>query len=179
MSKVRVLYLDTQFQTYIADLEMTGLLEAEVTTLDREDFVVPGGYKESQLGKDFAARATPDTYDLVVIGNNRASGYAYARQLIAEMRDRTLIVWNDYTPGDEEGYVDLGFSHFCSRRDQVGVLLGMLDEQVEFANPEDDTPENRDIVRLVRERVRSDKSTDSSLEEVATELGLELPRLVH
>jgi len=177
MYKARVLYLSEYPDTWMRDLEIKGGLEVEVTSLARSDIRSSGGYIVSQLGRDLAARATPDRYDLVVIGNNLGTGFEYARLIPEAMRSRTLIVWNWYKVGNEETYTSYGFEHFCSRDEQVEYLLKMLDGDINFVDPADDTPENRNIVRIVRQRSRSDCGSDRSLEEVAAELGVQLPAL--
>jgi len=127
MRTIRVLYLEQDNGTYLAHLEMNGGFKVEATSLERSD-VWDGMYKASQVGRDLARRATPEQYDLVVIGNNRGTGVEYARLLLHDIKSRVLVVWNDYRPGDEEIYASLGLEHFCSRPEQADYLLKMLGE---------------------------------------------------
>ncbi|HEY8108762.1 MAG TPA: hypothetical protein VIF43_02025 [Patescibacteria group bacterium] len=48
---------------------------------------------------------------------------------------------------------------------------------IDFVKPEDDTPENRAIIRTVEER-QAASGEDRTLEEIAAELGMELPAFV-
>jgi hypothetical protein len=48
------------------------------------------------------------------------------------------------------------------------------EDDIEFVDPEDDTPENREIVRIAEERWSSNGPDDLELAEVAEELGIDL-----
>ncbi len=56
--------------------------------------------------------------DYVMIGNNTGIGVTKAAAVAEHLRaDRALIFWNNYTPGDEEPYRELGYQHFMSGTD--------------------------------------------------------------
>jgi len=68
---------------------------------------------------------TSEHVDAIIIGNNVGAGVSRAREIRPEMRDKTMIVWNDYCPGNEAPYAALGFQYFGSR-DDIDVFLKML-----------------------------------------------------
>jgi len=70
--------------------------------------------------------------DLVVIGNNLGAGVKKAEAVAKKMRDRTIILWNRYTPGcpEEKHYRELGITRFASRSDLPKEILEMIKEDV-------------------------------------------------
>ena len=79
-----------------------------------------GHYIVSRRSLELAAAATPEMYDVVLLGNNRGVGLEKAATLPATMRDRTLVMWDRYRSGDEAAYASFGFTHFGQR----SVLAG-------------------------------------------------------
>jgi hypothetical protein len=127
MAHVHLLILDSGpgYVTPFHELESRGV-NLEVTSLDSDEIARPFGYVFSPRARELAQRAAD--YDFVIVGNNQGSGLAYANAIPAEMRPRTLIVWNDYEPGDETDYAALGYEHVASRRDERAWLLGLVKE---------------------------------------------------
>jgi hypothetical protein len=119
---VRVLVLDGD-RASGTDRMGDGII-VEATFEGREALYYPdpdvGGYRLTQHSLDLACVANLDQYDAVVIGNNEWVGRHKAAQIPQEMRPRTLIVWNHYTPGEEAPYRSMGFTHFGQRYPREG-----------------------------------------------------------
>lgn len=114
--KVRVLFLGDEKVVLPKDLE-----EVVELTLETRDEVFddgfPGRYKVSERSLQLAHDATLKKYDVIIIGNNLGTGVRKAEALPYEVRPRTMIVWNEYVPGDERSYAAMGFKYFGNRYD--------------------------------------------------------------
>ena len=127
MKRLRVLVLDSLVILDTVALEREGFA-LEVTSLEYEEIFNAHGYKVCDSGSALAHEGR--NFDLIVIGNNLGTGLQYARVVPVEMRRRTLIVWNEYTPGDERGYARMGYRKFASRKDQTDWLIRMAQRTV-------------------------------------------------
>lgn len=129
MKTLRVLHLDGAYPAWndrhLASVDFTIELTSE-TEADKMSGAGGMRYGTSPRSRELAAGATPDRYDAVIIGNNRGHGQERAKLIPVAMRDRTMIVWNAFTPGEEAPYRWLGFSHFGQRHvigpREVGIL---------------------------------------------------------
>lgn len=70
-----------------------------------------GYYVVSTWSLEKAGNAEIDGWDAIIVGNNLGSGVVKARALPESVRDRTMIVWNRYVPGDGKSYFEMGFRH--------------------------------------------------------------------
>lgn len=64
--------------------------------------------------------------DLVILGNNVGTGLANAKFIADAMKEKTIVVWYDYSLGQEAPYADMGFKHFCSRNDLEKLIPTVL-----------------------------------------------------
>jgi hypothetical protein len=122
----RILVLDVnRIQHVVRELRARGV-RVEVTALEHADIwsnAGYGSYRVSHRGLDWARHAAG--YDAIIIGNNRGTGFAYAREIPDAMKPHTLIIWNDRSAADEEAYARFGFEHFGKRNhDETDWLLG-------------------------------------------------------
>lgn len=123
---LRLLVLDRDLSHGpIYKLEQEGF-ELNVTKLEREEVFDGIYYGVSRRGLQLARHA--EDYDAVIIGNNMGSGLRYAREIPDSMKDRTLIVWNEYIPDEERPYAAIGFEHFESRQQETDWLLQQAKE---------------------------------------------------
>jgi hypothetical protein len=76
---------------------------------------VSDGYGVSPRSLQLVREATPERYDAVIVGNNLGTGLSKAANLPEPMRSRTMIVWNQYQPGVERAYAEMGFTRFGQR----------------------------------------------------------------
>lgn len=67
--------------------------------------------------------------DIVVIGNNMGAGVPKARAIADDMRDVTIVVWNQYSLGIEGPYTALGLTRFGSRTDLREMIPALLREK--------------------------------------------------
>ena len=87
-----------------------------VLTRETSEEIMSGGrYMVSSRSLELARTATPDMYDAIIIGNNLGTGLPKAHEVPEAMRDRTMIVWNHYSPGNEHDYAKMGFTRFGQR----------------------------------------------------------------
>jgi len=113
MQKVRILHWDDEdYHSYV--LRDKGL---EVETIKLEVYI---GYRYRVVPSICAnaQRLTMEkAVDLVILGNNLGTGLTNAEFIADPMKEKTIVVWNYYQPGQEDPYAAMGFRHFCSRRD--------------------------------------------------------------
>ncbi|MSR78847.1 MAG: hypothetical protein EXS59_01750 [Candidatus Taylorbacteria bacterium] len=65
--------------------------------------------------------------DIVVIGNNRGAGLEKAKAIAQHLQDQTIVTFFDKPhEGMTREYVEMGFKHFCIRRDLRQRLQTML-----------------------------------------------------
>jgi hypothetical protein len=65
--------------------------------------------------------------DIVVIGNNNGAGLYKAAYVNPTLRERTVIIWNLYTPGlDDAEYKALGYTRFLSRHKLHEVIRELM-----------------------------------------------------
>jgi len=123
MFETQVLYLD-RMSVVGTQLKQRGI---QVIRLSPDEILDGGQYRVSPRGLKLAERASSR---IVVIAHNDGTGLEYAKALPQHLRKRTLIVWDEYVPdrGMEEPYAELGFVHFCSRKDEVERILGFVRE---------------------------------------------------
>lgn len=64
------------------------------------------------------AELEPDTFDVIVIGNNMGAGVVKAEVLSEACRSKVVVVWLD-TPNEAATlpYRELGYTHFARRKD--------------------------------------------------------------
>jgi hypothetical protein len=65
-------------------------------------------------------------FPCVVIGNNMGAGLKKAVLIPVDLRQRTIIIWNRYYPGDEKEYAALGYSLFMSRHELAEKLALLI-----------------------------------------------------
>lgn len=132
MQTVRVLVLDTPRFFHGDRLEESGIV-VEMTELEKADTWSDsffGHYRASGRGIAIARQASRNDFDFVIIGNNRGMGFEFAEALSAELRPRTLIVWNSTSiRGEIPGYEQLGYSHFGLRFESPQWILKQLARQ--------------------------------------------------
>ena len=120
MITLKVLHLDGHFPDWVSRHMRKAGIQLEVTSETSADAMADGHYIVSRRSLELAAAATPELYDVVLLGNNRGVGFEKAAALPESMFDRTLVMWNRYHPGDEAAYAAFGFTHFGQR----SVLAG-------------------------------------------------------
>lgn len=127
MKQLRVLVLDDDSLFTISRRFKAMDIELEVTCETHEevhDSMAGGAYRVTIRALALAATASSKEWDAVIVGNNLGTGAIKARSLPREIRDITMIVWND--PPIESStslYAPLGFTHFGQRYcfdDQTG-----------------------------------------------------------
>jgi hypothetical protein len=127
---IRLLFLDINADTWLTLLRHHTKQDFEITTLDDdddEDAPIQLRYEVTQRGLDLVGAASPELYDLIIVGNNRGTGLRYVEALPDDMRRRVIVCWNSRPPADEvEEYVRLGVSTFCDRSNLPGVVAGWL-----------------------------------------------------
>lgn len=114
---VRVLILDTP-HSYLSHVSGEPPV---ITAIENEDIwnETAQRYRPSRRTMELAEAASPDDFDLVIIGNNMGHGLDIADKICKELRPRTLIVWNSNSSRREQThYESMGFVHFGSRTDE-------------------------------------------------------------
>lgn len=114
---MKVLILDT-YATYLS----RRLPDAQVI-LPSEDECLRQlmEYSESSEFRQMLVEHVRDS-DVIVLGNNEGTGLLYIGDIPEEKRQHVLVVWNNYTPGNDLPYRRCGIVHFCSRRDAANVV---------------------------------------------------------
>jgi hypothetical protein len=123
--KIKVLFLDAD-QFFLPSSEMLGA-ELEVITFGCKDVYSEPSTKDCV---EIMKITSNKEVDLVVIGNNLGSGVTRAMFVNEAMKEKTIIVWNNYSPllGVENCYKNMGFANFVSRgclRCKVCELFGV------------------------------------------------------
>jgi hypothetical protein len=72
-----------------------------------------------------------DEFDLVIIGNNFGQGVPQAAMVADKLKDKTLVVWNNYRKGDETPYLPTRIKHFDSRDNIQSAICRVLDIKME------------------------------------------------
>lgn len=127
MKTAKVLFLERPyFLAYILPaLEDLGIrLEVVLQgDLGEEDV-----YKSSsEVCREITRLTQSEKVDLVIVANNQYVGVSKAKAVADEMKDRTIIIWTRYVPGDEEPYAALGFTRFGSRDKLSEMIAEMLE----------------------------------------------------
>lgn len=120
--KLRVLFFDDEDFFAVELFEKDGVeIELIGETTEEIGRSRPlGGYRVTQRSLLLAREATPEKYDVIIIGNNLGTGISKARELPPEVHNRTMIAWNEYRPGNEQPYAAMGFTHFGNRVNWAG-----------------------------------------------------------
>lgn len=148
MKIVKVLYLDDDFWIWYLG-ELPEASPHPKKDLTEEDLKIGRGMKlevirQDSIAKHQAYKDAPDPLrtaiktmtenkevDIVVVGNNWQSGLTRAREIADDLKAKTIVVWHRYEPEAEKPYAELGFQHFCSRRDlrkKLKELLGIKEK---------------------------------------------------
>jgi hypothetical protein len=123
---VRVMVLDdlTTYLRYV--FEEIGLqyvvvyseVSNELRSYSRlDDSNLHSAYQAIKLIREANKKSKSSDIDLIIIGNNMGAGVDKARALTPEACPKTIVVWNDYLPGTELPYAELGYRYFASRAD--------------------------------------------------------------
>jgi hypothetical protein len=148
MKIVKVLYLDDDFWIwYLGEVpDLSADLKKDLTEKDlkigrgmrleviREHSIVRHkAYHDAPepVVKAIKTMTENKEVDIVVVGNNWQNGLTRAREIAEDLKPKTIVVWHDYQPGAEKPYAELGFQHFCRRRDlrkKLKELLGIKEK---------------------------------------------------
>ena len=132
--KIRVLVLGDEKMRLPPDLEESIELIGET----HDEIYGGGSYRVSLRSRQLAREASLQRYQGIIVCNNRGTGVRKARELPFEVRGHAMIAWNQYRPGDESEYAQMGFRYFGHRynlkkdgvldvEDFIRLLLAELD----------------------------------------------------
>lgn len=125
MKTVRVLFLDDA-PWHLPDLTSQGV---RLEVIQEGQWGSMNVYSAPrQVCEAVKKLTTSKEVDIVVVGNNLGAGVAKAKAIAEDMKEKTIVVWNSYSRGNEAHYARLGLTHFGSRTDlrqMVSALLGV------------------------------------------------------